>query len=83
MSWNYRVIRQTGDNGRASVALREVYYDKAGAINGWVESTELGHFDDVDDLIGTLELMLRDARKVKRGDADVIEIAELPRGERR
>jgi len=33
--WNYRICRETLDNGDLFFTLREVYYDDEGNPNGW------------------------------------------------
>jgi len=64
MSWNYRVCRYP----QGGVGLHEVYYDEAGNMNGWTEKP-VGFADGDDDgdgleqLIGSLERALKDARE--------------------
>lgn len=54
MTWNYRVIQHEDYCG-----LHELYYDDGGVITGYTEALVVGN--DLDDLRGTLELMLQDA----------------------
>ena len=71
MSWNYRIMRHvapegpyTSEEDRIWYGLHEVYYDDNGKPDGFT-SDDLIATDTVDDLIGVLELMLRDARRYK------------------
>lgn len=35
MSWNYRIMKRTYENGEEEFGLYEVYYDENGQPNGW------------------------------------------------
>lgn len=71
MSWHFNVVRDA--NGYLS--LHEIYRDKDGKIYAWApEPEKIGFFEDMADLRGTLEYMLRDL------DRPVIDEADLPRG---
>lgn len=65
MSWNYRVV-EGEQNGSPIFSLHEVYYDETGKVVAWVEEPETGTWDDLNDLIGSLKMMLADARKRPR-----------------
>lgn len=59
MSWNYRVCRtKLNDNEADLFSIREVYCDEAGTPNGYAKAG-VEHWESVDDLRGTLELMLK------------------------
>lgn len=59
MSWNYRVIRYE----KGGFGLHEVFYDEAGKPNGMTEKPIEFVGDTLDDLTGSLEMALRDARE--------------------
>ena len=77
MTWNNRIIKMTDKNG-TFYGLHEVYYD---AINDdgeptvmWTEKPAFGYFNNVEELIGDLELMLKDANRCKD---DILDLEEL------
>lgn len=57
MSWNYRVSTKTVD-GVVLYGVVEVYYDSDGNANGWTDFVDPNGWEDIDDLKGTLSLML-------------------------
>lgn len=67
MSWNYRILKHTNkENGNVLYGLYEVYYDQFDLPNGCTENAiDLYGFETVSDLIKTLEMMLKDAKKYK------------------
>ena len=77
MTWNNRIIKMIDKNG-TFYGLHEVYYD---VINDddeptvmWTEKPEFGYFDSVDELIESLEMMLKDANRCKD---DILDLEEL------
>lgn len=78
MGWNNRIFRHvTPFNGEDRVwfALHETYYDDQGKPNGWTKEPMCGGFESIDDMIVSLEMMLRDA---KRFQNDVLEYKDEP-----
>lgn len=74
MSWNYRILQHRHPSGD-TVALHEVYYEEDGSIHAWALEPQCGHFTSIDELEGSLEMMLNDVRRFK--DA-VLEKKTLP-----
>lgn len=80
MSWNYRVCRQVIDfpSGKENKRLRETVYSIREVYNrpfGYTENAiELDGFESKEDVIQTLELMLKDAkrRRILKIDKKVI-----------
>jgi hypothetical protein len=82
MSWNNRIFKHTVKfNGkfnredRVWYGIHETYYDDDGKPDGWTAEPMCGGFDSVDDLIVSLEMMLRDAKKYRN---DVLEYKDDP-----
>lgn len=73
MTWNYRVLRH--EDG--SLALHEVYYDKAGRPRGFTRDP-VGFAVDAEEglagLTASFEQALQDARK-----RPILDVAEIPR----
>lgn len=69
MTWNYRIIFHLGDD--PYFAMHEVYYDQEGRITDWTALPVRFVGDDKEDLIGSLEMALRDAK-----ERPVIEVDE-------
>lgn len=63
-TWNCRVMKHVSENGDISYALHEVHYED-GKIYAWTNDPMCGHFESVEDLVGYLKLMLRDAVKCR------------------
>ncbi len=61
MSWNYRIIYHDSIE-HPYYGLHEIYYNEDGIIDGWtIEASVVG--DDKEEIIRSLELMLKDANK--------------------
>lgn len=58
MSWNYRVAKKIV-NGEPSYGIVEVYYGVKQEVMDWSGFIDPNEWDDIDDLKGTLELMLK------------------------
>ena len=58
MSWNYRVAKKVV-NGEPSYGIVEVYYDDIHEVTGWSDFIDPNGWDNIDDLKGTLNLMLK------------------------
>jgi hypothetical protein len=58
MSWNYRVAKKVGKDFDV-YGIVEVYYDTDGSVKGWTDFIDPNGWDDISDLKGTLELMLK------------------------
>lgn len=61
MTWNYRIIYHD-DHKFPYYGLHEVYYDKEINIKTWTLDAQIVG-DDVKDLVSTLKMMLKDAKK--------------------
>ena len=61
MTWNYRIIRHDQDNPEW-YGLHEVYYNEAGAVEGWTEDSIDFVGDSAEDLTRSIEMALSDAR---------------------
>lgn len=70
--WNYRIIKKGETYG-----LYEVIYNDKKQIAAHSEEPEL-ESHDVDDLIGSLELMLEDAKKYKNNTLEYDQIKFAP-----
>ena len=55
MSWNYRICTKL--NGIREYKICEIYYDKNGKPNGYVESKATLCWDNKKDLVKTIELL--------------------------
>lgn len=78
MSWNNRIMRRVNKVGDREVilfSLHEVYYTDAGLPKSWTVEPVFGGFESVDDLISSLELMLKDAKRFRD---DVLEYDAAP-----
>jgi hypothetical protein len=69
MSWNNRIFRHT-TKVATTYAIHECHYNNKGKVMSWTVEPMCGHYESVDDLINSLETMLRDA---KRSRKDVLE----------
>lgn len=58
MSWNYRIIKHDTEDFR----VHEVYYDKAGNIEGWTKEGILMEGDAPEDIWQQLEYVLQDTK---------------------
>lgn len=56
--WNNRITKD-----KDGFAIREVFYNEKGKIEGWTEDALTGYFETKEDLIEDLELKLEDAKK--------------------
>lgn len=64
-SWNYRLVRKTGSRDGAPVEwfdLHEVHYDDKGEATAMSQDPVTFGGDDPQDVIGSLERALNDAR---------------------
>ena len=77
MIWNNRIIRIVDKNG-AYYGLHEEFYDvlddDGELIVLWTENPMFGYFDSVEELIESLEMMLKDAKHCKD---DILDLEEL------
>ena len=62
MKWNYRVFRKN-INDREWVYIKETYYDESGEVCSVLEEPETGYWESIDELRGSLEMMLSDVNK--------------------
>jgi hypothetical protein len=63
MTWNYRIIKRTcPKTGEVYYALNEVFYKETGQLMAFSEHDEVVG-DTPSEIIGILEMMLRDAMK--------------------
>ena len=46
-------------NGKPSYGIVEVYHDEIHEVTGWSDFTDPNGWDNIDDLEGTLKLMLK------------------------
>lgn len=58
MSWNYRYTKQV-KNDVELYGIVEVYYDNEGNVSGWTDFINPNDWEELSDLKGTLELMLK------------------------
>ena len=65
MSWNNRIMKQKNEHGEF-YGLHEVFYHEYEERSmSWTKNSLIGYFDTVDELIASLELMLKDANRFK------------------
>lgn len=57
--WNYRIVK---DQKKKIYGLHEVYYGEKGELS-WTKNSMIGYFETKKELIETLGMMLKDARK--------------------
>lgn len=57
MSWHYQIVKHKDD----TVGLHEVYTNEELVPHSATAESLIGDFEDVEDLLGTLRMMLRDA----------------------
>lgn len=62
MTWNYRIVRTKDESGADWFAVHEVHYDAEGEPLGMTEKPVTVEGETPEDIIGDLELMLKDAR---------------------
>jgi hypothetical protein len=55
MSWNYRICTRL--NGIREFKICEVYYDKKGTAEAYIESKQILCWDNKKDLLKTIELL--------------------------
>ena len=72
MNWDYRIIRYADGAG---YGLHEVYYDDDGEIDMMTEDAVGARGDTPADVVETLLMMLRDARRDLM-NGDVVEEAD-------
>ena len=69
MSWRYQPVyveHKVDDESIKEFSLCEVYLDEKGLLEMWTENHEIApHGNDIEDLIGAIELMLNDAQRWK------------------
>lgn len=58
MSWNYRYTKQVKHDVEV-YGIVEVYYDDEGNVSGWTDFINPNDWEELSDLKGTLELMLK------------------------
>ncbi len=61
--WNYHVIRKPHESGDVTFQLHEVYYSKAGIIEGWTEEAVKPLGESVGELREDIKLFLSAFRK--------------------
>lgn len=66
MGWNNRVVRHTrkdyADNDQVYFGCHEVYYNDNGKETSMTSDSVIGYFDSVEDMIASLELILKDIK---------------------
>ena len=69
MSWRYQPVyieHNVDDEVIKEFSLCEVYLDSNDKLEMWTEKHEIApHGNDIEDLVGSVELMLNDARRWK------------------
>ena len=58
MTWNYRYTKKV-KNEVEVYGIVEVYYDKEGNVTAWSNFIDPNDWEDLSDLKGTLEMMLK------------------------
>ena len=62
MSWNYRIMKRTSEDGYEYYALNEVFYNKDKSLKAYSLTDEVVG-DSPAEIIAILQMMLRDAKK--------------------
>ena len=62
--WRYQIINW-GTDAEPSFGIHEIYFniEKEGDVSWTINPLTLDKYDNLDDLIGSLEMMLNDAKK--------------------
>lgn len=69
MSWNYRVVKFTGEQDEDTYyELKEVFYNRDGSLMGYADASVSG--ESFDDIIKVLDLMKKDATKAVIDEAE-------------
>jgi hypothetical protein len=61
MSWNYQILHHVNTGFEPYYALHEVFYDDNGEPRSWTQDPIGVAGEDENEIIKTLELMLKDA----------------------
>ena len=64
---NHRIFKKTVNDNKY-YCLKEAFYDDSGEVHSWTEDTLTGYFEDLQSLIDTHELMLKDIKKYSSTD---------------
>ena len=72
-TWNYRIMK----NEEGRYGLFEVYYDEAGGVQAWTANPRTGLYENPDEIIEDLELMLADC-KLGHKSTDIIDMKDYP-----
>ena len=62
MTWNYRIMKRTDENGNEYYSLNEVFYKEKGKLSAYSEHDEIVG-GSPNEIVGLLEMMLTDAKK--------------------
>ena len=74
--WNYRVIKREVKDQSDEFGLFEVFYNDEGEIFAHAESAEI-YGDSLEDIIKTLEQMLKDAKKNQEDSELILKMNEI------
>lgn len=75
VNWNYRIVRRVVNGGEDECRIHEVYYDDdPGEMMMWSKRPAYPQGDSVEDVIGTLKLMMLAT------EHPVLEQADMPGG---
>jgi len=77
MTWNYRAIKET-DHGEDIYRVYEVYYDKAGELNGWTEEPICPQGDTLEELRAELTTILVDVTPAVSSSPETGASKEVP-----
>lgn len=70
-NWNYRIMKHKD----GTYGLHEVTY-KNGEPVLWSENPITGHYEELDDLVGSFEMMLNDIRR-DTSDRSILDVQAL------
>ena len=62
MTWNYRIMKRTDQDGNEYYSLNEVFYKEKGKLSAYSEHDDIVG-DSPEEIIDVLEMMLTDAKK--------------------
>ena len=81
MTWNYRIFKHEYPKGihcTTYYELHETYYNDANQIVAWSTEPEAGPQETVEELLGEVRMMARDAWKCKD---DILDFEMEPEGD--
>lgn len=64
MSWNYRIMRHKAETG-TTYALHEAYSEEGKKPDSFTTDAISGHYETVDELVRSHEMMAQDAHKYR------------------